>query len=165
MESHRLALREPLHERTEPGERRVEVVHVEAPDGRGDLRIRVVRVLLGGASPEALGGLLVEVSLRDLPLDEQCFVPGVDERRVSARDVLRMQKVVDRDPVAGVAAVRLRLAVGLQRLVREAAAIQRGRVVELDDRILRLLCGERLERAGGPFLQRAFGWAGSCRVA
>ena len=57
MESHRLALREPLHERPEPGERGVEVVHVEAPDGRGDLRIRVVRVLLGGASPEALGGL------------------------------------------------------------------------------------------------------------
>ena len=44
VEPHRLALREPLHERAEPRERGAQVVHVEAADRCGDLRVCVVRV-------------------------------------------------------------------------------------------------------------------------
>ena len=74
VESHRLALAGPLHERAEPGERRIEVVHVEPADRRGDLRVGLVRMQARRLRVEALGGVLVELALLELTLDEQWIV-------------------------------------------------------------------------------------------
>src|SRR5262249_28246189 len=98
---------------------------------------------------EPPGGVLGARRLQPRPLLEEPVRPDRREDRIAA-EVLRMQDVVGSDLPLRVAPELLRLLEGLLGLVRVAGPEQADAAVELNERALRVLLAEPLERRHAP---------------